>query len=108
MDALVGHALWADLGFFGIRKDYPSHEVLMPEKKPKRKELTDVQKTDNRVISSVRVKVEHLFARTKSWFIIANRYRNRLYRNFRTARENRKHQVMLAVRALCNLRSTIS
>lgn len=108
MGALVGHALWADLGFFGIRKDFPNHEVLMPEKKPKGKELSDAQKADNRVISSIRVKVEHLFARTKSWFVIANRYRNRLYGDFETVRNDRKHQVMLVVCALCNLKTIIS
>jgi hypothetical protein len=51
----------------------------MPTKKPYKKELTQEQKDENRVISSIRVKVEHFFARIKTFFIIANTYRNRIY-----------------------------
>lgn len=51
----------------------------MPNKKPKNKELTKEQKEDNVVVSSIRVTIEHFLARLKSFFITANRYRNRLY-----------------------------
>jgi len=107
MEVLILHALWMDLGFHGVKKDFPSHNIVMPKKKPKKKELTGEEKDDNRVISSIRVKVEHFFARVKSWFIVSHRYRGRLYGNFRTVRENWKHNIMLIICALCNLRSFI-
>ena len=71
------------------------------------RKLTQDQKDDNRVISSIRVKVEHFFARIKSYFILAHTYRGRLYGKFKTVRENRKNTVMLVVCGLCNLKSLI-
>ena len=62
MEILILHALWMDLGFFGTKNDFPSHEIILPKKRPKKKELISKEKNDNRVISSLRVKVEHLFA----------------------------------------------
>jgi len=32
---------WMGLGFIGIDKDYPSMNIMMPNKKPKGKELSD-------------------------------------------------------------------
>ncbi len=54
-----GITLWLDLGFTGVDKDYPDASVMMPKKKPRGKELTGKEKAQNKVISSIRVRVEH-------------------------------------------------
>jgi hypothetical protein len=51
--------LWIDLGFTGVDKDYPDACVMMPKKKPRGEELTAEEKAQNKVISSIRVRVEH-------------------------------------------------
>jgi hypothetical protein len=62
-----------DLGYYGMHK-HP--RVIMPHKKPKKKELTEIQKAENREISSARVYVEHVFAFIKSFKIMGSKYRN--------------------------------
>jgi len=48
-----------------------------PKKKPKRGELTDVEKAENRRISRERILIENTNAKVKVFKITANRYRNR-------------------------------
>lgn len=67
----------ADLGFFGVEKDYPN--VILPYKKPKNGEITDLQKQINKAIGSVRVKIEHAFSGVKRLKIIRNKIRLRTY-----------------------------
>jgi hypothetical protein len=70
-------ALWMDLGFVGVEKDYPDALVMMPKKKPKGKELTDDAKAWNRVVSGFRVLVEHAIGGVKRFGITADKFRNR-------------------------------
>jgi hypothetical protein len=65
--------LLVDLGFQGI--DPQNVLVVMPEKKPKGKELSSQQKSVNTFISSIRVKVEHDIAGVKRCRIIRNKVR---------------------------------
>jgi hypothetical protein len=65
--------LLGDLGFQGI--DPQNVLVVMPEKKPKGKELSSQQKSVNTFISSIRVKVEHDIAGVKRCRIIRNKVR---------------------------------
>lgn len=68
----------ADLGYQGLG-DLSSHfKVILPYKKPYRGELTKGQKETNRVISSVRVRVEHVIGALKHFDILSERYRGRL------------------------------
>jgi DDE superfamily endonuclease len=69
--------LWLDLGFLGIEKDYPGATVMMPKKKPKGKELTDEEKRQNKIISSIRVLVEHAIGGIKRFKIITDKCRNK-------------------------------
>jgi DDE superfamily endonuclease/Helix-turn-helix of DDE superfamily endonuclease len=69
--------LWLDLGFLGIKKDYPNTTVMMPTKKPKGKELTDEEKKQNKIISSIRVLVEHAIGGIKRFKIITDKCRNK-------------------------------
>jgi hypothetical protein len=40
--------VWVDLGFQGIKKDFPQLEVVIPNKKPRKKDLLPEQKAENR------------------------------------------------------------
>jgi len=69
-------AVWVDLGFFGIEKDYPQLEVVIPHKKPKKGDLTPEQRQENTIISHLRVKIEHTICRLKRFRAVADIYRN--------------------------------
>ena len=59
-----------DLAFIGVEKDYP--DAVLPNKKPKGRELTKRQKQQNRKISRIRIKVENSFAGVKRLRIVYN------------------------------------
>ena len=69
-------AAWVDLGFVGIEKDYPQLTVVMPHKKPKKGELTPDQRQENKIISQLRIKIEHTISRLKRFRAVADIYRN--------------------------------
>jgi hypothetical protein len=69
--------LWLDLGFTGVDKDYPDASVMMPKKKPRGKELTGKEKARNKVISSIRVRVEHAIGGIKRMRITSDKFRNK-------------------------------
>ncbi len=66
-----------DLGFTGVEKDYPEATVMMPRKKPKGKVLTDKEKAQNKVISSIRVRVEHAIGGIKRMQITTDKFCNK-------------------------------
>ena len=72
--------LWLDLGFTGVDKDYPDASVMMPKKKPRGKELTGKEKAQNKVISSIRVRVEHAIGGIKRMRITTDKFRNKKFR----------------------------
>lgn len=84
-----------DLGFLGTEKAQPN--VILPYKKPKNGELTDLQKDINRAIGSARVRIEHAFSGVKRLKIIRNKIRLKTY-------QARDHVFKVAV-ALHNLRT---
>jgi hypothetical protein len=63
-----------DLGFKGLVLD-DNVKLLMPHKKPRKGELTAVQKQENRQISRVRVGVEHGIGAVKRLRIIKDTVR---------------------------------
>lgn len=67
----------ADLGFLGAEKEQPN--VILPYKKPKNGDITAIQKDINKVIGSVRVKIEHAFSGVKRLKIIRNKIRLKTY-----------------------------
>ncbi len=69
--------LWLDLGFIGVEKDYPDATVMMPKKKPRGKELSDEEKAQNKVISGLRVLVEHAIGGIKRFRITTEKFRNK-------------------------------
>jgi len=72
-----GPRLWNDLGYVGIEKDYPWLNVIMPFKKPKGKKLTADEKAVNKMISGIRVKVEHAIGGVKRLGVVSDVFRNR-------------------------------
>lgn len=68
-------SILTDTGLQGLQKQHPN--VLMPKKKPKGGLLTDDEKAMNRLISSVRIKVEHAIGGMKRFRFVSDIYRNK-------------------------------
>lgn len=64
-----------DLGFLGFEQDYVCKELLIPYKKPKKQELTQEQKEENKLLASKRIVVEHAIAGMKRYRILSDRLR---------------------------------
>jgi hypothetical protein len=88
-----------DLGYQGIKTDYPDHAVVIPKKKPCNQELTPVQKRQNRKKAKQRIVVEHTLAHLKQFQVLSQTYRNRRGKNNQSY--NRKIRI---VAGLVNLR----
>ncbi len=78
-----------DLGYLGIRNDYPSLNCMLPFKKKnpgrgkrgmKAQNLSPEQKAFNKTLAQQRVVVEHTNSRVKKFHIFGDEFRNRLKR----------------------------
>ena len=78
-----------DLGYNGIKKDFPEMNAIIPFKKKapgrghkgeKAKPLTPYQKRFNTELSRARVVVEYTISRVKKFNIFGKEFRNRLKR----------------------------
>jgi hypothetical protein len=78
-----------DLGYLGIRDDYPKLNCMLPIKRKnpgrgkrgvKAKELSLEQKVFNKLLAKERVVVEHVNSRVKKFHIFGGEFRNRLKR----------------------------
>ena len=72
----VGSKLWQDTGFQGYSPE--GVEKHQPKKKPRGGELSEDEKAVNRLISKVRVKVEHSISGIKRCKIVVDKFRNHL------------------------------
>lgn len=69
-----GTNLSADKAYVGLEiKDV---NIIIPKKKPPKKELSEEDKEHNRLISSVRIVVEHVISGIKRCRIVKDVYRN--------------------------------
>lgn len=68
--------VWLDLGFKGIEKE-SNFKIRMPKRKPRTKDLTNTQKSQNKKISRVRVKVENAIAGIKRFRCLTDVCRTR-------------------------------
>ena len=81
---LEGIKAGLDLGYKGIKKDYQGGEIEIPHKKPRKSknnpnpQLTEKQKAENRVLSRVRIRVEHAIGGIKRYRILVHKFRNRM------------------------------
>jgi DDE superfamily endonuclease/Helix-turn-helix of DDE superfamily endonuclease len=69
-------AIEGDLGFQGVQNEFVN--VHLPHKKPRGKELTELQKQENREFSRQRVVCEHAHAGIKRYNSVSAVYRNRV------------------------------
>jgi hypothetical protein len=67
---------WADTGFQGIQKDHSNTQI--PKKGTKNNPLTIEDKQNNRIISGLRIVVEHVIGGMKRFKAAADIYRNRI------------------------------
>ncbi|KAA6311036.1 hypothetical protein EZS27_037762, partial [termite gut metagenome] len=68
-----GIRLWQDSGFLGY---IPENVIIkMPARKPRGRDLSQLQKQQNKEISSFRVKAEHAIGRVKIFRIVKECYR---------------------------------
>ena len=66
--------LFQDTGFQGY---HPAGvHIDQPKKKPKGKELTSEEKAENKIISSIRILIEHIIAGVKRCRIVKDVFRN--------------------------------
>jgi len=72
-----------DLGYQGIQSDYQREQIDIPYKKPRKSqknqnpELSADQKAANKVLSRVRIVVEHAIGGMKRYNILVHGFRNR-------------------------------
>ncbi len=67
--------LWVDSGLQGIQKQHENS--MLPKKSTKKHKLTDVEKSDNKVISGIRIVIEHAIGGMKRLRCMSDIYRNR-------------------------------
>lgn len=65
--AASGVLVIADKGFRGLWQDLDADSVLLPKRKPSRRDYTPEQLDHNRMVSSRRMPVEHAIGRMKWW-----------------------------------------
>lgn len=65
-----------DLGYEGIKKDYSQLKFIIPIKKKKKRERTIEEKQINKIISSIRVRVEHVIGKLKINRILSDKFRS--------------------------------
>ncbi len=66
-------AFMGDKGYQGIQRD---HYAILPDKKPKGKELEPEKKARNKRISKVRLVVEHTFGKVKNYQAVSQKFRH--------------------------------
>jgi len=66
--------LYQDTGFQGFT--LAGVTILQPKKKPRGKELTPEEKEDNRLISKIRIRIEHAIGGVKRYRIVKDKIRN--------------------------------
>lgn len=76
-----------DSGYQGVKQKNPNHYIVLPTKKQRGQELSELAKEHNRANSKRRVIAEHVFSRLKKFRICGNLYRgcldsyNQIFRN---------------------------
>ena len=71
-------SLWVDKGFVGIEQQVRTDtKIVIPHKKPKGGFLSAAQKKENRIISGIRITVEHAIGGMKRFAATSHIYRNK-------------------------------
>lgn len=64
-----------DLGYKGFDKEYSCKTLYIPHRKPRKTELTDDQRTENKELAKERIYVEHSIGGIKRYRILSDRLR---------------------------------
>src|SRR5919201_4180999 len=76
LDWFTGLNVRVDLGYLGIQSDYRGDQIDIPTKKPRKSkknpnpQLSDAQKAANKVLSQVRIFIEHAIGGMKRYNIV--------------------------------------
>lgn len=70
----AGSTLYQDTGFQGFT--LVGVTIIQPKKKPRGQELTEAEKENNRTISKIRVRIEHVIGGVKRYRIVKDKIRN--------------------------------
>ena len=70
------HVIRLDLGYKGFETDYLCKKVIIPHKKPRKSDLTQTQKDENKQKSKKRISVEHAIGGMKRYRFYSDRLRN--------------------------------
>ncbi|MGI9182646.1 MAG: transposase family protein [Longimicrobiaceae bacterium] len=71
----------ADKGYVGLEQAHPEEACYVPHKKPPGGDLTEDEKSYNRLLSAVRIVVEHLFARMSRFGALSQLFRHQRERH---------------------------
>ncbi len=69
-----------DLGYMGVKNDYPTVKSVLPFRKRRKSELSKEEMRQNRKHSKLRIIVEHTVSRIKKFGIMGTKFRNKLGR----------------------------
>ena len=67
-----------DLGYQGMKDDFPNLKSHLPIKKPRGRRLSEEARRHNKKLGKERIIVEHVISRIKKFRIIGQEFRNRL------------------------------
>lgn len=81
--------------FLGDKAYIGDHAIATPHKKPRKAEISELHKQENRQLSSRRIGVEHMICRVKIFRVASERFRLSL---------NRYNQVIMTICGLVRLR----
>lgn len=69
------HKVRLDLGYQGFEKEYVCKDLSIPKKKPKGKELNELEREENKLKSRERIVVEHSLSGLKRYRLLTNKAR---------------------------------
>ncbi|HXT82859.1 MAG TPA: transposase family protein [Verrucomicrobiae bacterium] len=67
-----------DLGYLGIESDFPQQLSVLPNRKKRNLELSQVEEEHNKDHSKKRIVIEHTICRLKKYRILSIAFRNKL------------------------------
>jgi hypothetical protein len=70
------HIIRLDLGYKGFETDYLCNKTIIPHKKPRKIDLSQTQKDENKQKSKKRISVEHAIGGMKRYRFYSDRLRN--------------------------------
>jgi len=108
-DWIIGYLPWnvpvyTDSAYIWLLKDLIEHGLHMPKKNWKIRKLTEDERLMNTLISSTRVHVEHVIAHLKSFGVLNQKFRQRVYGNYWSVKMNLKQKFLLICAGLQNLK----